>query len=648
MATLANMTIYTSKSEKIELSDSPFAAGGEGAIYKVESAPIHLQNVCVKIYHSHIVNKLREDRIKYMVANPPSQIRGEGFMLGWPMDYVTDADGKFLGFVMPLGFSDSKELVNLTATTLSKNLGQEWQERYDRSLGKKALLSRLKLICNIAIPVHILHATGKYVLKDFKPQNVLSTADGRITICDMDSIQIADGGNLLFSGTAATPDYMPPEFYSKGIGKKATDVISESWDTFAMGVVFYQLLFGIHPYVVTPKEEQDDGANSISSNISSGLFPFGVNGDMVKIRPKLHDKFMVLPQELQDLFVKTFSDEESKRPSAEDWGRYIYQIITISNANSPIGTNGASSTGNKGNSESTKGKGGTVETGGSSPKKSSSKVLRILFALLLIAVLGFLLYDYSTKDEAPYTDDNIEEVNDTIVADFVDEVTDVQEENPPKHEEFQTRQFSMSEERDNLTELEIDIDYPVKGGDALVYSIRKFINQTLSTKMDETPYDGDLSDGGELLKYYYDCAASNPEMDIEIEFEVLYESDKFVSYFYMIESYLKGDVHGNDAIGGATFVKDDGSIVDWGMFKNDSEMQYQIKKGMESFYGSGNYNNDYTPFPKVGPVLLKDAVKFFYNRYELGGSYADGTPTFSIPYADIKDQMKSTVAELIE
>ncbi len=642
------MTIYTSKSEKIELSDSPFASGGEGVIYKVESAPIYLQNVCVKIYHSHIVNKLREDRIKYMVANPPSQIRGEGFMLGWPMDYVTDTDGKFLGFVMPLGFSDSKELVNLTATTLSKKLGQEWQERYDRPLGKKALLSRLKLICNIAIPVHILHSTGKYVLKDFKPQNVLATADGRITICDMDSIQIAVGGNLLFSGTAATPDYMPPEFYSKGIGKKASDVISESWDTFAMGVVFYQLLFGIHPYVVTPKEEHDDGANSISSNISSGLFPFGVNGDMVKIRPKLHDKFTVLPQELQDLFVKTFSDEESKRPSAEDWGRYIYQIITISNANSPNGTNGASSTGNKGDSESIKGKGGTVETGGSSPKKSSSKVLRILFVLLLIAVLGFLLYDYSTKDEAPYTDDNIEEVNDTIVADFVDEVTEVQEENPPKHEEFQTKQFSMSEERDNLTELEIDIDYPVKGDDALVYSIRKFINQTLSTKMDETPYDGDLSDGGDLLKYYYDCAASNPEMDIEIEFEVLYESDKFVSYFYIIESYLKGDVHGNDAIGGATFVKEDGSIVDWGMFKNDSEMQYQIKKGMESIYGSGNYNNDYTPFPKVGPVLLKDAVKFFYNRYELGGSYADGTPTFSIPYADIKDQMKSTVAELIE
>jgi serine/threonine protein kinase len=321
------MKIFTSKNEAIVLSENPFASGGEGAIYKIESAPSHFQNVCVKIYHTHIVNKQREERIKYMVANPPSQIRGEGFMLGWPMDYVTDESGKFLGFVMPLGFPDSKELVTLTATTLSKKLSKEWQERYDRSLGKKALLSRLKLICNIAIPVHILHATGKYVLKDFKPQNVLVTADGRITICDMDSIQIAEGGKLLFPGTAATLDYIPPEFYSKETEWKMADIVGESWDTFALGVVFYQLLFGIHPYVVTPKVEQGDGANDISHNISSGLFPFGVNGDMVKIRPKLHDKFLVLPQELQDLFIRTFAEEGKIRPSAEEWGRYIRNVV---------------------------------------------------------------------------------------------------------------------------------------------------------------------------------------------------------------------------------------------------------------------------------------------------------------------------------
>ena len=91
----------------MQLVEKPFASGGEGAIYKVTSAPSHLNDVCVKLYHTHVLNEQREERIKYMVSNPPSQIRGDGFLLGWPMDYVTDADGKFLGFVMPLGFSDS-------------------------------------------------------------------------------------------------------------------------------------------------------------------------------------------------------------------------------------------------------------------------------------------------------------------------------------------------------------------------------------------------------------------------------------------------------------------------------------------------------------------------------------------------------------
>jgi serine/threonine protein kinase len=339
--------VFTSKHEPIELAEKPFASGGEGAVFKVITAPHHLKDICVKLYHvkkipsenEKVRQKEREDRILYMVKNPPSTIRGENFMMGWPLDWVTNQYGKFIGFVMPLAFPGSKELVNLTATTFSKKLGKEWQERYDRSLGKKALLSRLKLICNIAIPVHILHSTGKYVLKDFKPQNVLATADGRITICDMDSIQIADGGKLLFSGTAATPDYMPPEFYSKGIGKKTTDIISESWDTFALGVVFYQLLFGIHPYVVTPKVEQGDGANDISHNISSELFPFGANRNMIKIHPKLHDKFLALPVEFQNKFTRTFSNNPNNRPSANEWGQYIYKIVKGGEINNPPSSN---------------------------------------------------------------------------------------------------------------------------------------------------------------------------------------------------------------------------------------------------------------------------------------------------------------------
>lgn len=329
------MRIFTSKHEPIELAEKPFASGGEGAVFKVKKAPNHLKDTCVKLYHVSKKssnqeigkNREREERIKYMVNNPPSTIRGENFMIGWPMDWVTNMQGTFIGFVMPMGFTGSEELVNLTATTLSKKLGQEWQKRYDRSLGKKALLSRLKLICNIAIPVHILHSTGKYVLRDFKPQNVLVTSNGKVTIVDMDSIQISVGNKLLYRATAHTPDYVPPEFYNLGVGKKEYHLISQSWDMFAVGVVFYQLLFGLHPYTITPRIQPDGGENSTSQNISSNLFPFGRNAQLIAVRPPLHDKFNVLPKNIRDLFIRTFTDDIGNRPTAESWGRIIHQTV---------------------------------------------------------------------------------------------------------------------------------------------------------------------------------------------------------------------------------------------------------------------------------------------------------------------------------
>ena len=58
------MIVYTSKREVLQLAEPPFASGGEGAIYKVVSSPAYLQDVCVKLYHPHILDKEREDRVK--------------------------------------------------------------------------------------------------------------------------------------------------------------------------------------------------------------------------------------------------------------------------------------------------------------------------------------------------------------------------------------------------------------------------------------------------------------------------------------------------------------------------------------------------------------------------------------------------------
>ncbi|MCM1176204.1 MAG: hypothetical protein NC335_00455 [Bacteroides sp.] len=321
------MDIYTSKYELIKISDTPLASGGEGEVREILSAPAQYKGTCAKIYYQQKRTPQQAGKIKYMANNPPAKVKGGGFLIGWPVECITDKNGAFLGFLMPQAFPNSKQLVNLVAPKLNKKLPDEWFMRYDRGNGKYALISRLKLICNISIPIHLLHSTRRYVLKDFKPENVLITHDGKVTIVDMDSVQISENGKLLYPGTAATANYIPPEFYKQGVGKNKGDLLTLSWDRFALGVVFYQLLFGLHPYVVTPYVSCASDTNEIFQNISNDLFPFGSNTNKIKSYPELHKKFTVLPPPVQRLFLRTFSLDSSNRPGADEWGKTIREIV---------------------------------------------------------------------------------------------------------------------------------------------------------------------------------------------------------------------------------------------------------------------------------------------------------------------------------
>lgn len=156
---------------------------------------------------------------------------------------------------------------------------------------------------------------------------MLITHEGKVTIVDMDSVQISEGEKLLFPGTAATPNYIPPEFYNKGVGKASDVPLNESWDNFALGVVFYQVLFGLHPYVVTPWVQKDPNCSEIFQNIEQNLFPYGPNGQKIKSYPPLHKKFGILPAQLKQLFLNAFSSTESLRPGADEWGQTIHEIV---------------------------------------------------------------------------------------------------------------------------------------------------------------------------------------------------------------------------------------------------------------------------------------------------------------------------------
>ena len=54
------MNVQTKLNEAISLSDTPFAKGGEGALYDVVS-PANLSHLCAKIYHVEKRDKEKED-----------------------------------------------------------------------------------------------------------------------------------------------------------------------------------------------------------------------------------------------------------------------------------------------------------------------------------------------------------------------------------------------------------------------------------------------------------------------------------------------------------------------------------------------------------------------------------------------------------
>lgn len=312
------MIVYTDNRTKILISDTPLSSGGEGEVRIVRSTTEDkYKNTCVKLYYKNKRTPELERKVRYLVSNPPRKTKGTEYRICWPIDAVYDDKSDFIGFIMPLSFYKSKTLTVLTTPSISKKAGPEWHDQYDRENGVPSALNRLQLIVNLFKSVSILHDTGKYVIMDFKPDNVLVTSEGKISLIDMDSVQINDA-SLSFKGSAITPEYIPPEYYGNS-GKNASNKIySTHWDIFSLAAVSYQILFGLHPYAVSPKRASDEDMIDIATNIRQNLFPFGKKGYMVTYAPP-HKKFTQLPPEIQSLFIMAFDSNPHLRPACSEW-----------------------------------------------------------------------------------------------------------------------------------------------------------------------------------------------------------------------------------------------------------------------------------------------------------------------------------------
>jgi hypothetical protein len=291
--------------------------GGEGGVYEIIS-PQKFKSSVAKILLTH--NRVIERRYKvdYMIKNPPAETKdqtGHSFLI-WP-EQILFENNEFVGFLMPR--AEGVTLEELSSTELgyysyprhNEKLGQEWQ-RFDRD-SSESLVLRLKLCSNIAKAIHTLHASGHYVIGDLKPQNIMVLPNGLVSILDLDSCQIEDNGKVRFESKMNTPEFNPPE----NAGKKK----EISWDLFILGIIFYKLLSGVHPFFGTCKTPYENFTLP-ELKIKEGLFPHGSKGHFFEVIPIGHSVFKEFPEFIKKLFINCFDGGITKvslRPTALDW-----------------------------------------------------------------------------------------------------------------------------------------------------------------------------------------------------------------------------------------------------------------------------------------------------------------------------------------
>lgn len=138
------------------------------------------------------------------------------------------------------------------------------------------------------------------------------------------------------------------------------------------------------------------------------------------------------------------------------------------------------------------------------------------------------------------------------------------------------------------------------------------------------------------------------------------ETDRYV--IFLSEDFVfSGGAHGGIiGCGPLTFDKKDGHLVE--KFLEESalqEMQPLLRKGLVQYYSSFGQeiqpeqldenlmlSGDVIPFPAWAPVPTPEGLDFTYQQYEIA-SYADGMPSFTLPYDEVLPFLTEDAKKLI-
>lgn len=318
-----SLTVYTKLGLKLKIKRKPFASGGEGSLHQVV-APFSHQGHVVKLYHTAKRLPSRAAKLRYLLHHPPNTTEKEHEWLIWPKDLVVDAKDNFLGLLMPLASGEKLQI--LCTPKLPKHLDNSWYRFH--CAANNALVLRLKTCYNLALAVHKIHHSQRYVIVDLKPDNVLLHPEGLVQLVDLDSLTVITPEGQHFGNPVVTPEYSPPEYYRQNHATTTTQ--QQAWDYFSLGVIFYQLLLGLHPFAGSFSKPYESCVN-LAQKIEAGLFVHHPAIQAYKRSiPPPHQGFYQLPKPVQQLFLRCFVDGNERpnsRPTAYEWYSCLLQLL---------------------------------------------------------------------------------------------------------------------------------------------------------------------------------------------------------------------------------------------------------------------------------------------------------------------------------
>ena len=313
------MILTSAKLGRLDVDDASFASGGAGTVHWGRLAGSLGRSYCVKLLTSPKPGDF--DKITWMCANPPTAVNAGWGMLCWPIDMLSKPGGTGqVGYVMPVATPGSVELSNLTQLRWPGKNPPPLDSKLHRTTAD-GMARRMLVACNLAAGVSQIHRLG-FVFVDLKPQNILISGAGSISVVDLDSLQLQVAGRL-YRGPLGSGEYMPFESYRMNPANSGP--IDKSWDLFALAVIIYELLFGIHPYTATVSDSFV-GIQTIEDSIRYKMYVHGANRANLASIPPPHQEVSKVPAELAQLFRRAFdAATPAERPSAQEWGEALFK-----------------------------------------------------------------------------------------------------------------------------------------------------------------------------------------------------------------------------------------------------------------------------------------------------------------------------------